>query len=66
MGVERVNVTGEPESLTQTVRGSAPSCSVAKPWVLVGATGKVTGIGSVQVLPVADTVMAVIFLLLVA
>lgn len=66
MGVERVNVTGDPVSLTQTVSGSAPSCSVAKPWVLVGPTGKVTGMGSVQVLPVAETVTAVIFWLLVA
>ena len=65
IGEERVKVTGEPESLTQTVVGSLPSCSVVKPRVLVGAVGKVTGIVSLQVFPLAETVTAVIFWLLV-
>lgn len=65
IGVERVKVTGEPESCTQTVVGSLPNCSVVKPWVLDGALGKVTGMGSLQVLPLAVTVTAVIFPLLV-
>ena len=64
-GEERVKVTGEPESFTQTVVGSLPSCSVVKPRVLVGTAGKVTGIASLQVFPLAETVTAVIFWLLI-
>lgn len=66
IGVERVKVTGEPDSFAHTVSGSLPSCSVVKPSVLVGATGKVTGMGSLQVLPLADTVTPVICLLAMA
>jgi hypothetical protein len=65
IGVERVKVTGEPESLTQTVAGSLPTCSTVKPWVLEGREGKVTGMVSLQVFPLAETVTAVIFPLLV-
>lgn len=65
IGAENVNVTGEPDNRTQTVSGSLPNFSVVKPCVLVGATGKVTGIGSLQVLPVAETVTPVIFWFLV-
>jgi len=58
IGVARVMVTGAPVSLTQTVYGSLPRCSVVAPagmllgWLVIG---KVTGIGDTQVLPLAVT-----------
>lgn len=64
IGVERVKVTGVPDSCTHTVRGSLPTFSVLKPWVLVGSTGKVTGMVALQVFPLAVTVTPVIVLLL--
>ena len=61
IGVDSVNVTGDPDSCTHTVNGSLPSCSVANPCVLVGSTANVTGIGRLQVLSLADTVTPVIW-----
>jgi hypothetical protein len=58
IGVARVMVTGAPLSLTQTVYGSLPRCSVVAPaGMLLGLLllGKVTGIGDTQVLPLAVT-----------
>jgi hypothetical protein len=63
--LERVNETGDPERVTQTVRGSLPNCSVGNPFVLVGATGKVIGMAVLQVLPLAVTVTPEIWPLLI-
>lgn len=54
-----VNVTGAPAIWTQMVRGSEPSFSVVKPWVLVTVPGTVTGILTEQVLPFVVSVTAV-------
>jgi hypothetical protein len=62
IGVLSVKVTGLPVSVTHTVKGSLPNCSVWKPCVEVGAAGKVTGIGELQVFPLLeDTVTPVIW-----
>ena len=55
----RVNETGDPDIWTQMVRGSEPTFSVVKPWVLVTVPGTVTGILTEQVLPVVVRVTAV-------
>jgi hypothetical protein len=57
-------VTGWPDNLTHTVYGSLPSCSVVAPaGRLLGllVVGKVTGIGDVQLLPLAVTWTPVIW-----
>lgn len=56
MGLERVNVTGEPVNATHTVRGSEPSCSVLPPFAETTGPGKVAGISVSQVFPEAVTV----------
>jgi hypothetical protein len=62
IGVLSVMLTGLPESVTHTVKGSLPICSVVKPSVEVGLEGKVTGIGELQVFPLLqDTVTPVIW-----
>lgn len=60
IGVCRVKLTGDPVNLTQMVKGSLPTFSVAKPCVLVTGPGTVTGIAAEQVFPFADTVKPVI------
>ena len=63
MGVPRFIVTGAPVSLTQTVYGSLPRCSVVAPaGRLLGLlpVGKVTGIGEAHELPLAVTCTPVI------
>jgi len=50
-GVLRVKVTGLPERVTQSVRGSLPSCSVVAPWTSVTVVGRVMGIGATHVFP---------------
>ena len=59
-GVDSVKVTGDPDILTQIVRGSLPIFSVVKPWVLVTDPGTVTGIVAEQVLPLVLKVTPVI------
>ena len=62
IGLARENVTGDPESCAHTVTGSLPSCSVEKPWVSDGASGKVTGIEASQEFPLAERVTPVMLL----
>lgn len=59
-GVVSVKDTGEPESLTQSVKGSPPICSAVAPFRFTTVPGKVTGIGAEQVFPVVLTVTVVI------
>lgn len=59
IGLARENVTGDPDSCAHTVTGSLPSCSVEKPWVSDGASGKVTGIAASQEFPFAESVTPV-------
>lgn len=76
IGLVSVNVTGEPAIFTQTVlhinmsfnrknkcllvKGSEPSCSVVKPFVLMTLPGTVTGIVVVHVFWVVVRVTPVI------
>lgn len=67
IGCDKVNDTADPARFTHTVNGSLPSCSVWYPFVLVGGTGNVTGMGELQLLPLPDdTVTPVICPLLTA
>jgi hypothetical protein len=50
--VDKVNVIGDPVSLTQRVNGSFPICSDVDGAVVVALTGKVTGTGAAHVFPV--------------
>ena len=63
IAVDRVKLIGCPVNLTQMVKGSLPTFSVAKPCVLVTVPGRVIGIAAEQVFPFADTVKPVILLL---
>lgn len=63
--VESVKVTGLPDIVTQIVSGSLPICSVVKPWVLVTLPGTVSGITTLQVLPIVVRVTAVMVVPLV-
>lgn len=63
IGLASENVTGDPDSCAHTVTGSLPSCSVEKPWVSEGASGKVTGIAASQEFPLAERVTPVMLLL---
>ena len=60
MGLLSVNDTGEPDNTTQRVKGSLPIFSDVKPWVSVTGPGRVTGSGSVHILPEALTTTPVI------
>ena len=55
-----MKVTGDPDIVTQIVRGSEPICSVVNPAVDVTEPGTVTGILAVHVLPVVVSVIPVI------
>lgn len=55
-----MKVTGDPDMVTQIVRGSEPIFSVVKPAVLVTEPGTVTGILAMHVLPVVVRVTPVI------
>jgi hypothetical protein len=60
MGLERSNVTAEPVRLVQMVSGSVPTCSLVVPLAeVVASTGKVRGTWTLQVFPVAPTVISV-------
>jgi hypothetical protein len=60
-GVVKVKVTGEPPKVVHIVSGSVPNCSLVVPVAeVVAGPGKVTGICTEHVLPVAVTVTAVI------
>jgi hypothetical protein len=61
-----VNVTGVPDSLTQIVNGSEPSCSVVKPCSSVTVPGKVTGTVSLQAVSAAVTLTPVMVLAVVS
>lgn len=65
IGVVKVNETGDPDILTQIVRGSEPTFSVVNPWVFVTEPGTVTGIVTAQMLLVVVNVTPVIVLPLV-
>jgi hypothetical protein len=55
-GVESVKLTDEPLNGVHTVRGSVPICSGTVPITPVQTfTGKVTGMGTVQLFPIAVT-----------
>jgi hypothetical protein len=60
IGVAKVNVIGDPVSLTHNVNGSFPICSLVDGAAVVAFTGNVTGTGAAHVLPVEVRVAPVI------
>lgn len=54
-----MKVIGLPDSVTQSVSGSDPSCSLVAPWTSLTAVGKVNGSFSLQDKSPAETVAPV-------
>jgi hypothetical protein len=66
IGVVRVKETGLPDNVTQSVKGSEPSCSFVAPCTLATGPGSVIGSFSLQLRSLADRVTPVMVLAVVS